>query len=144
MNSTLMNAVPRFVLRSPAHRLLSGRYCLLEFVGRTSGTAYVLPVAYVQRGGELFLSTDSRWWRNLVAGREFTVRLRGERRRATAFRVTGHSARAALAELVTIRGYAKAAGLTTVGGVIPSSELERAAAERVLLRVTILESADPQ
>ena len=33
----LLNAVPMLVLHSPAHRLLSGRYAVLEFTGRRSG-----------------------------------------------------------------------------------------------------------
>ena len=60
LSDTLRNGVPRLLLRSPAHGLLSARYCLLEFRGRTSGAAYLVPVAYVVREGTLLMSTDSR------------------------------------------------------------------------------------
>jgi len=42
LSDTLRNGVPRLLLRSPAHGLLSARYCLLEFRGRTSGAAYLV------------------------------------------------------------------------------------------------------
>ena len=42
----VVNPVVRTLLRSPAHRLLSGSLLLLDDTGRRSGRRYVLPVAY--------------------------------------------------------------------------------------------------
>lgn len=38
--SRLTNAVPMLVLHSPAHRVMSGRYAVIEFTGRRSGRTY--------------------------------------------------------------------------------------------------------
>ncbi|CAN5660530.1 hypothetical protein BH24ACT15_BH24ACT15_21450 [soil metagenome] len=59
----LANAVPTLVPRSRLHRLMSGRYAIIEFTGRTSVRHYSTPIAYVQDGGRVLLSTDSKWWR---------------------------------------------------------------------------------
>lgn len=134
---TMKNGVPRTVLRSPAHALMSGRYCLLELTGRVSGRRYRVPVAYVEDGGALLVSTDSAWWRNLDGGRPFAVRLRGRRGTATAERLHGAAAEQALAALVTIPGYARAADVERIGGVVAATELARAARERVVLRITL-------
>jgi hypothetical protein len=137
LSDTLRNGVPRLLLRSPAHGLLSARYCLLEFRGRTSGAAYLVPVAYVVREGTLLMSTDSRWWRNLVGGRAFSVRLRGRRVPAVAERVHGQPAEAALTALVGIRGYARAAGIERIDGVVSEAALRQAATDRTVLAVTL-------
>ena len=62
------NAVVLAVLRSPAHRLLSGATVELRYVGRRSGQQYALPVQYVRDGSRLLVlpqDLDSKsWWRN--------------------------------------------------------------------------------
>lgn len=134
--STLMNLMPRLILAGPLHRLMSSRYAVLELTGRRSGRRYVLPVAYQERDGRLWASTDSGWWVNAVDGRPFHVRLRGRRYAATAHRVDQDTARTALRGLVTIPGYAKAAGIERVAGVVSPDALDRAAAERAVLAIT--------
>ncbi len=62
------NTVPMLILRSPVHRLMSGRYAIIEFTGRKSGRRYATPIAYVRDGDRVLLSTDSPWWRNLKGG----------------------------------------------------------------------------
>ena len=47
-----VNPVVRAVLRSRAHRLLSGSFLLLEYTGRRTRNRYVLPVGYVPSGGD--------------------------------------------------------------------------------------------
>ena len=57
------------MLRSPAHRLLSGRLLLLTYTGRRSGTQYTIPVQYVRDGEALLVTVGwperKLWWRNL-------------------------------------------------------------------------------
>lgn len=129
--------IPIRILSGPLHRLMSDRYAVLEFTGRRTGTAYRVPIAYRQTGERLTLSTDSGWWVNLVGGREFTVRLRGTSRRATARRIRDAAAVDALRELTTIPGYAKAAEIPRQDGTVAEAALRRAAAERVVLEVAV-------
>ncbi|MEO7398228.1 MAG: nitroreductase/quinone reductase family protein [Ilumatobacteraceae bacterium] len=73
----LKNWMPAAILRSPLHRLLSGKRLVLTFVGRRSGTRYATPVNYLQRGNELLITTDSPWWHNFTSGAPVDIRLRG-------------------------------------------------------------------
>lgn len=84
IKSSVMNWVPAAILASPAHRILSGKRLMLGFTGRRSGTRYATPVNYRQRGTELLITTDSRWWHNLDGGAPVTLRLRGRRVQAGA------------------------------------------------------------
>jgi hypothetical protein len=65
----VLNTMLRILLRSPAHRLRSGRLALLEFDGRRSGRRYRIPVAYWQSDTREIVCLTSagwaRWWRNL-------------------------------------------------------------------------------
>lgn len=81
------NWVPVAILRSPLHRILSGKRLLLTFTGRTSGTRYATPVNYRQRGQTLLITTDSRWWRNLDGGAPVELHLRGSQVTAHAMAV---------------------------------------------------------
>lgn len=77
------NPLVRAVLRSPAHRLLSGRVLLLTYTGRRSGTRYTIPVEYRRDGEALVITVGwperKLWWRNLrEPGTPVEVRLRGE------------------------------------------------------------------
>lgn len=115
---TLRNAVPRLLLRSPAHRLLSSRYLELEFTGRRSGRRYRTPVAYVRSRTTLLSSTDSRWWHNLVDGPPVRVLLTGAWQPGRARLLSGEEAQAALRRLVDeVPGYAATAGISRVGRV---------------------------
>lgn len=78
------NRVPSAILSSPLHPLLSRHRLVLGFTGRRSGLRYATPVNYLQRGRELLLTTDHRWWRNFEGGAQVMLRLRGRRVRATA------------------------------------------------------------
>jgi hypothetical protein len=84
-----MNPVVGAVLRSPAHRLLSGQLALITVTGRVSGREYTIPVLYQRNGDAVQIEVGwperKRWWRNLAgAGGDVTVRLGGEER-------TGHA-----------------------------------------------------
>ena len=68
VRALVVNPVVRTLLRSPAHRLLSGSLLLLDDTGRRSGRRYVLPVAYAAAGDDLVVvvgqPASKTWWRN--------------------------------------------------------------------------------
>jgi deazaflavin-dependent oxidoreductase (nitroreductase family) len=88
------DATVRFLLRSPLHRLLSGRLLIITVIGRKTGREYDLPVGYVEHGGALLVGTAARWRRNLRPGVPVRVRLRGRDVQADAEVIT-EEARAA-------------------------------------------------
>jgi hypothetical protein len=69
MNRTV-NPVLRRVLRSPAHRLVSGRVALITYTGRKTGRQHTIPVFYRDKGGEVTIAVGwperKVWWRNLT------------------------------------------------------------------------------
>jgi hypothetical protein len=83
------NPVLRTILRSPAHRLLSGSLALITVTGRRSGRTYTIPVGYEQEGERVTVTVGwperKRWWRNLRGeGAPVQLMLGGARR-------TGHA-----------------------------------------------------
>jgi deazaflavin-dependent oxidoreductase (nitroreductase family) len=82
------NALVLAVLRSRAHRLLSGLAIELRYVGRRSGRAYAVPVQYAREGRRLVVvpqnAAAATWWRNFRSPRPVQVRLRGRMRAADA------------------------------------------------------------
>lgn len=87
----VLNAVPKLVLRSPLHGLMSGDLMLLAFTGRTSGRPYVLPVSYVEDEDTLLIGTDRPWQKNIRTGEQLSIWLKGHQRRVRA-EVTGEEA----------------------------------------------------
>jgi F420H(2)-dependent quinone reductase len=77
LNRTL-NPVLRAILRSPLHRLASGRVALITYTGRRSGREYTIPTFYRDKGDELTIAVGwpdrKLWWRNLT-GEGGSVRL---------------------------------------------------------------------
>lgn len=134
---TLMNAVPRLVLASPAHRLLSGRYATLHFTGRKTGRRYHVPVAYRGEQDRVVVSTDSAWWCNIADGQAFTITLRGRHLHAAASRLGQDESVVALRELVQVPRYTKAAGIARTDGEVAEADLVRAADERIVLAITL-------
>jgi hypothetical protein len=83
------NPLVRAVLRSPAHRLLSGRLLLLTYTGRRSGERYTIPVQCVRDGDDLLVTVGwperKLWWRSLRGpGTGVTIAIRGREREAIA------------------------------------------------------------
>ncbi|WP_084352609.1 nitroreductase/quinone reductase family protein [Millisia brevis] len=135
--STLMNAFPKAILGSRFHSMMSGKYLLLGFTGRKSGAAYTFPVGYVRDGGATYISTDSKWWRNIANGETATLTIGKDRVTGRSRRLTDtEQAVAALRKLSELGGYAKAAGLPVVDGVVPESALRDAlSGDRVVLAI---------
>jgi hypothetical protein len=82
--NSVFNPLVRGVLRSRAHRLISGSLLVIELVGARSGRAISLPVAYKQTSPTALRvrvggSQHKLWWRNLRQKRRVTVWLKGER-----------------------------------------------------------------
>lgn len=139
--TSLVNRIPAAILSSSFHRLLSGKRLVLTFTGRRSGTRYATPVNYLQRGHELLITTDSRWWRNLDGGAAVELKLRGRQLQATAEAVHDADAVAeALTALVRDHPpYGRWANVRTGGDGVPSAADVHAevARGRVLIRVRL-------
>ena len=74
-----LNRIVVWLLRSPAHALMSRTTMLLTFTGRQSGRRYTIPVRYLREGDTLLTATDSRWWRNLQGGVLVDLYLAGQK-----------------------------------------------------------------
>jgi hypothetical protein len=97
-----INRVVVVVLRSRAHRVLSGALLLLTFRGRRTGRAYTLPLLYARDGSDLLLVAlhpqDQTWWRATRGGAEVELLLARRPLRARAeIEEDGERARAAFA-----------------------------------------------
>ncbi|MCW2683980.1 MAG: hypothetical protein JWP33_1893 [Blastococcus sp.] len=85
----IVNPAVRALLRSPAHRVLSGSVLLLAYTGRRSGVHRVLPTMYAVLGNRFVVvagQPDAKtWWRNFVgAVRPVTVTVAGRQHRCHA------------------------------------------------------------
>lgn len=78
------NALVLAVLRSPAHRLLSGMAIELQYTGRRSERPYALPVQYAREAARLVVvpqgAESTTWWRNFRTPQPVRVRLEGRLR----------------------------------------------------------------
>lgn len=108
----VFNPVVVAILRSPAHRLLSGALLLLTVTGRRSGRRFTFPVMYAPDGDDLLvfvgMHEQKQWWRNVRGGAQVTVRVRGHEELRDAELLTGD--RQSLAEplAVYLRRFPKA------------------------------------
>jgi deazaflavin-dependent oxidoreductase (nitroreductase family) len=87
----VVNPVLGVLLRSPAHRLLSGFVLLLEYTGRHTGRRYGLPVMYGPAGDEFVVMAGQpahkTWWPNFGCDPQpvaVTVTVRGNQQTCTA------------------------------------------------------------
>ena len=120
----LINSVVGSILRSPVHRLLSGRLALLTFYGRKSGRRYKTPVGYGRTDDALLVDTESPWWRNLRGGVRVGVRLQGRDRAGTAEVITDEARmrEAYRIILAATPGYARALGVSLGSDGLPRRE----------------------
>ncbi len=72
-----VNSAMKFVLRSPAHGVVSKTVLLITFTGRRSGETYTTPVDYSQDGDLVTIFTHANWWKNLRGGAPVTLRIQG-------------------------------------------------------------------
>ena len=80
-----VNPVIKAVLRSPAHRLLSGRLMLLTMTGRRTGRTITVPVGrFEQPDGSIVVSASGAWRHNLRGGADVRLTLGGAERAARA------------------------------------------------------------
>ncbi len=95
LRNHLVNPIVIAVLRSRLHRLLSGNLILVTYRGRRTGRERTIPVMYAEDGDRLVVlvgdAPAKQWWRNLRAGAQVEVRLRGVLQRGHATVVTGDS-----------------------------------------------------
>ncbi len=135
------NAFPKLILTSPLHRVMSGRYLLLTFTGRTSGRSFTTPVAYLQTDDTIIITTDSPWWSNLLPEARVEVRLRGTRRFATAYpvRQRDEAIEGAASLVEAIPSYGRFAGVRRDGeGRAVRADVTRAIdGGRVLIRIDL-------
>ena len=68
---TSANGFVESVLKSPLHRLMSGKLVLLRYVGERTGAEFTLPVQYAdtQHGIVVLVgkSDTKTWWRNFTS-----------------------------------------------------------------------------
>jgi len=133
----LLNRFPKAILQSPLHPLMSRKFLVLSFQGRKTGRQYELPLSYLRRDGQVIMTTDSGWWRNLQGGKPVHLRLAGRKLSGTAWAVTEDAeVEAALRELIAAQpSYARLAGVRT--NADGSLDLTQAARERVLIQVEL-------
>lgn len=80
-----VNPLIKAVLRSPAHRLLSGKLMLLTMTGRRSGRTITVPVGRIEQpDGSLVVSAAGAWRHNLRGGADVRLTLDGAERAARA------------------------------------------------------------
>jgi hypothetical protein len=72
-----VNKAMKFVLRSPAHAMVSKSILLISFTGRKSKKTYTTPVSYSQVDGQVTIFTHANWWKNLDHGAPVALRLQG-------------------------------------------------------------------
>jgi hypothetical protein len=102
------NPVVKWILRSPAHRLLSSHLLLISVTGRRSGRVYEIPVAYQERGESLTIDVGTpdrkQWWRNFLNRSPTRVSLRGAERAGMAVAMTDETGTAVRVELDAVSG----------------------------------------
>lgn len=76
----IINPIVRFLLRSPAHGLLSKSVMLITVTGRKTGKRYAIPVRYLRNEGGIwaFTSLETKWWKNLIGGAPVSLRVEGK------------------------------------------------------------------
>lgn len=114
---------------------------LLTFIGRKTGREYTTPVGYWVRDGNLIVTTQSPWWRNLIGGQPVAVHLRGTRRRGIA---TPHPAPGDVDAYIDRHGTdaARRPGIRIHGDREPTlQELEAGIEELVVIEIEVTDDA---
>jgi deazaflavin-dependent oxidoreductase (nitroreductase family) len=137
----VVNSFMKFVLRSPAHGMVSKSVLLISFTGRKSGKTYTTPVSYSQAGDQVYIFTHATWWKNLRDGAPVTLRIQGRDLQGVVEPVAENKQAVAsgLAEhLRHVRSDAPYYGVTFDTQQNPRpDEVEKAAQSVVMLRVRL-------
>lgn len=96
----LFNNIPKLLLRSPLHGIMSQKLMLLTFTGRKSGKQYTVPISYVQQGQTLLVASDHPWWKNLQGKVNVHIWLRGKERIGEASAIADDDAVAELYRII--------------------------------------------
>lgn len=143
----LINPVVRPVLRSSLHGLLSRTLMLLTFRGRRSGRSYTVPVQYAREGSTVIVyagsSAGKTWWRNLAAGAEVTLRIKGRDLEGHAVAVLNDPEAATAGLRIWLRRFPSSANRLGVArdpdGRYDPQDLARAAERIVIVRIELRE-----
>jgi deazaflavin-dependent oxidoreductase (nitroreductase family) len=131
----------KFILRSPAHGMVSKTVLLITFTGRKSGKNFTTPVDYSQDGDQVTIFTHANWWKNLRGGAPVTLRIRGRDLQGVAeAEAEDEDAVAAglAAHLRKVPSDAKYYGVTFDENGDPRAEdVEKAAQSAVMIRVRL-------
>ena len=77
----LTNVIVSFLLRSPFHRLLSGKVDIVRYHGARTGREVSTPTQYVRRGDDIVILVgrpDTKtWWRNFRQDHDIDLLLEG-------------------------------------------------------------------
>ncbi|MBP3083573.1 nitroreductase/quinone reductase family protein [Mycolicibacterium fortuitum] len=129
------------VLRSPAHRCLSGTMMILTVTGRRTGRSYQIPISYVADGAVVTCITgiENTWWKNLRGGAEVTVLLQRKRFGGHAEASTGVANIPVIESFLSARPRdARFHHVRRSGpGQFDADDLARAAQTRVVIRVQL-------
>lgn len=102
------NAVVEVILKSPLHRVMSGKLTLIRYQGSRTGTEHTLPVQYADTHGGLVVVVGQpgtkTWWRNFTTMGQTQVLLKGSWVPMTAHALVGSEDPEAVTPL--LRSYA--------------------------------------
>jgi deazaflavin-dependent oxidoreductase (nitroreductase family) len=137
----IVSSTMKFVLRSPAHGMVSKMMLLITFTGRKSGKTYTTPVDYSQDGDQVTIFTHANWWKNLRGGAPVTLRLQGRDVPGLAEPVAEDKQAVAaglMAHLRKVPSDAKYYGVTFDDQNNPrAEEVEKAAQNAVMIRIQL-------
>ncbi len=130
-----------WLLRSQFYWMMGPATMLICLTGRKSGKPITLPVNFHRFGGELWVtSRRSRvWWRNLQTNPEVTLWIKGRETQARGELVVDEKTVAATLARVYADDPAltRALGLRLRDGAPDPDDLERVAADRLLIKISV-------
>jgi deazaflavin-dependent oxidoreductase (nitroreductase family) len=141
MPNPIGNAFMQALLLSPLHPLLGDSFAVITVTGRRTGRRISTPInlARTDEGWMVVSYRNRTWWRNLLGGRPGRLRVGGKTVRVAA-RILDRpdEVREGMkAYFERYPGYAKYFEIRTDGrGKILQADLERAAADRVVIKLT--------
>jgi deazaflavin-dependent oxidoreductase (nitroreductase family) len=129
------------IIRSPLHPLLGDSFAVISLTGRKTGRRISTPINVARESdGFTVVSFRSRtWWKNLRGGRTAELRVGGKTVtvRATIIDRPSEVAEGLKKYFGLYPGYAKYFGIHPAeNGRIPDGDLEHAAKDRVMIRLT--------